>query len=184
MDNSDQFLAAVAASGQAVIAVRSGIGVEAVGIEHAETSNDIPYRTICTPSRFRGVESTLRFLVAGEAAQVALGLKWFDDVDLMGQHSDVANVIREWVKYWYPYPHFYSQHDDWTIDEVEEEIKHLIWLARLQIRRRFRYEPERSVIETLALKIQDRETLSGSEAERFIRVHYHSAKTKSEKGKF
>lgn len=174
LNSSDRYLAAVAAAGQAVIAVRSGMGISEVGIERAEIGDENSYQSICTPRRFRGATSTLRFLVAGEAAQVALGLKPFEDVCLLTTHSEAARVIRAWEGYWGSHPHFYSLNDDWLVDEVEEELKHLIWLFRWQVRRRLRYEPERAAVEKLALEIRDGKALSGIEAERFVRGNCHS----------
>lgn len=172
-DTSDRYLASVALAGNAVIAVKSGMGISDIGIESTQAADENPYRTFCTPRRFRGSGSSLRYLIAGEAAQVAVGLKSFDEIDLLGQHSHAAQVVRKWKSYWHPYPHFYSLREDWS-DEIEEETKLLLGLVRWQVRRRLRYEPERSAVEALALKIRDGKALSGAEAEKFIRRYCRS----------
>lgn len=178
-DAADRYLAATAAAGQSLLATRSGMGISEVGIEREELGTETSYRGFCTPRRLRGAASTLRFLVAGEAAQVALRLKSFEEVCLLSNHLNAAHVIRAWEGYWGLYTPRFSVGDDTTLDETEEEIKTLIWLARWQMCRRFHHEPERSTVEKLALKIRNGESLSGTEVERFIRARCRSERRQS-----
>ncbi|MGC4042260.1 MAG: hypothetical protein QM758_00460 [Armatimonas sp.] len=162
-DAANQYYAAVFAAGCALVAHQAKLRILEVSIQQKRHE----YKGYCRVEQLGEPPARLDLLLAGEAAQVALGLSGFSAITIWeGRHQEAAVLIEYWYEYWGE--HYPLRRLDDKERYIDQEIVHLIDLTRYQLRRRFSHKAERSALATLALRLRDKGSIAGREVTALI----------------